>query len=112
MAAPASKADLLAAITTTSDKLVTDLSHVPLDRARESTLDGHAAGTCSASTSMRWVGLEATLELPRSNPPLQLDAPDAHVVKHVIVTLQQVQELPALQQGPSNTVKNVHSCLQ
>ncbi len=45
MAVPASKADLLAAITTTFDKLVTDLSHVPLDRARESTLDGHASGT-------------------------------------------------------------------
>lgn len=45
MAIPASKAGLLAAISTTFDKLMTDLSNVPIDRARESTLDGHASGT-------------------------------------------------------------------
>lgn len=45
MAVPASKADLLAAITTAFDKLMADLSKVPLNRARERTLDGHAAGT-------------------------------------------------------------------
>lgn len=45
MTVPASKADLLAAITGTFDKLMADLSNVPVDRARERTLDGHAAGT-------------------------------------------------------------------
>ena len=45
MAVPASKADLLAAISTTFGKLMQDLARVPPDRAREASLEGHAAGT-------------------------------------------------------------------
>jgi hypothetical protein len=45
MTVPASKAELLAAITTTFDALIADLSNVPAHRTRERSLDGHAAGT-------------------------------------------------------------------
>jgi hypothetical protein len=45
MAVPASRAELLAAIGTTFDKLTADLGQVPESRARESSLEGHAAGT-------------------------------------------------------------------
>lgn len=45
MAVPNSKAELLSAITTNFDRLMIDLSKVPVVRARECTLDGHAAGT-------------------------------------------------------------------
>ncbi|WP_374656413.1 ClbS/DfsB family four-helix bundle protein [Dongia sp.] len=45
MAVPTSKAELLAAITANFDKLLADLARVPEERARECTLDGHAAGT-------------------------------------------------------------------
>ena len=45
MAVATSRAELLAAIGTTFDWLLTDLSKVPAARARECTLDGHAAGT-------------------------------------------------------------------
>ena len=52
MAVPASKADLVAAIMTTFDKLMADLSNVPADRARERTLGGHAAGTTMSPTDL------------------------------------------------------------
>lgn len=52
MAVPASKTDLLAAITTTFDKLMADLSKVPLDRAHERTLDGHVAGTSMSPANL------------------------------------------------------------
>lgn len=45
MAVPTSKAELLAAITTTFDKLMAELARVPPDRAREATMRGHADGT-------------------------------------------------------------------
>lgn len=45
MAVPTSKAELLTSIKTTFDKLMSDLSRVPQDRARESTMSGHAKGT-------------------------------------------------------------------
>lgn len=45
MAIPTSKAALLAAIGTNFDKLLADLSEVPADRARERSLEGHAAGS-------------------------------------------------------------------
>lgn len=45
MAVPTSKAELLAAITTTFNRLVDDLAEVPPDRARETTMNGHVAGT-------------------------------------------------------------------
>lgn len=45
MAVPVSKTELLAAIGTTFDKLMADLGQVPESRARESSLEGHAAGT-------------------------------------------------------------------
>lgn len=45
MAVPASKADLLTAISTTFGKLMQDLARVPPDRAREASLEGQAAGT-------------------------------------------------------------------
>lgn len=45
MAIPTSKSELLAAIDTTFDKLIIDLSRVPNDRARECGLEGHAKGT-------------------------------------------------------------------
>ena len=45
MAVATSRAELLAAIGTTFDRLLADLANVPDDRARECTLDGHAAGT-------------------------------------------------------------------
>lgn len=45
MAVPASKAELLAATTTTFEKLMAELAKVPPDRARESTMKGHVDGT-------------------------------------------------------------------
>lgn len=45
MAVPASKAKLLAAIDLTFDRLMGDLARIPLERADEPTLQGHAAGT-------------------------------------------------------------------
>ena len=45
MAGPSSKAELLAAIATTCDRLTADLARVPTDRVREDSLVGHAAGT-------------------------------------------------------------------
>lgn len=45
MSVPASKSDLLAAISTTFDKLMLALEQVPQDLAREKSLEGHAAGT-------------------------------------------------------------------
>jgi hypothetical protein len=45
MAVPASKAELLAAITTTFNTLMSDLAKVAPDRAPEATLKGHVDGT-------------------------------------------------------------------
>ena len=45
MAVPVSKSELLAAIDKTFSQLGVDLDRVPLDRVRESTLEGHAKGT-------------------------------------------------------------------
>lgn len=45
MTIPADKDTLIDAIETTFAKLMADLSRVPEDRARERTMDGHAAGT-------------------------------------------------------------------
>ena len=45
MAIPTSKTELLAAIDTTFDRLLVDLSKVPPDRTRERSMDGHAAGS-------------------------------------------------------------------
>lgn len=45
MAIPASKAELLNAITISFDKLIKDLMRVPPDLAREATLEGHASQT-------------------------------------------------------------------
>jgi hypothetical protein len=45
VAVPASKAELLAAIDLTFDKLMVDLARTPLERVDETTLQGHAAGT-------------------------------------------------------------------
>lgn len=45
MAVPTSKEELLAAISLTFDRLYADLARVPVARAREASLEGHAAGT-------------------------------------------------------------------
>lgn len=45
MAVPTSKADLLAAIMTTFERLMADLAKVPPNWAREATMKGHADGT-------------------------------------------------------------------
>ncbi|WP_448663851.1 ClbS/DfsB family four-helix bundle protein [Sphingomonas sp. CJ20] len=45
MAVPTSKAELLAAITTTFERLMADLAKVQPNRAREATMKGHANGT-------------------------------------------------------------------
>lgn len=45
MAVPISKSELLAAISTTFEKLKLDLDRVPAHLAREASLEGHAAGT-------------------------------------------------------------------
>lgn len=45
MAVPISKPELLAAISTTFDKLIADLAQVPHARSRETSLTGHASGT-------------------------------------------------------------------
>ena len=45
MAVPTSKEQLLAAISLTFDRLYADLAWVPVARAREASLEGHAAGT-------------------------------------------------------------------
>ena len=45
MAVPTSKAELLAAITKTFNRLLDDLNEVPPDRARETTMSGHMRET-------------------------------------------------------------------
>ncbi|XLZ70993.1 ClbS/DfsB family four-helix bundle protein [Massilia sp. SR12] len=45
MTIPTSKAELLEAISTQFDRLITDLAKVPADRAREKTLEGHVAAS-------------------------------------------------------------------
>ena len=45
MAVPTSKAELLAAVTKTFNRLLDDLNKVPPERARETTLSGHLRGT-------------------------------------------------------------------
>jgi hypothetical protein len=45
MAVPVSKTELLAAISTTFDKLMKDLARVPQDLARQASLEGHVSGT-------------------------------------------------------------------
>lgn len=45
MTVPTSKAELLAAITTTFNRLMDDLVAVPPDRARDTTMNGHVDGT-------------------------------------------------------------------
>ena len=45
MAVPQTKQELLDAIRTTYQKLATDLASVPIERAKEATLEGHAQGT-------------------------------------------------------------------
>lgn len=45
MAVPASKSELLDAIDETYGKLAADLQRVPIERARDSTMPGHKAGT-------------------------------------------------------------------
>lgn len=45
MAIPTSKYELLEAIDSTFDKLMSDLERVPLDRTRFTSMDGHARGT-------------------------------------------------------------------
>jgi hypothetical protein len=45
VAVPTTKAELLAAITTTFDRLMVELAKVPVDRARDTTMDGHAEGS-------------------------------------------------------------------
>ena len=52
MAVPTSKAELLAAVTTNFDKLLADLARVPEERARECTLDGHAAGAAMSPADL------------------------------------------------------------
>lgn len=45
MAIPASKVELLQAISTNFDRLIADLAQVPIERAREATLAGHVAAS-------------------------------------------------------------------
>jgi len=45
MPVPTNKSELLSAINTTFDKLMTDLKRVPPARVKEKTLEGHAKGT-------------------------------------------------------------------
>lgn len=45
MAVPTNKAELLHAVTDGYEKLSLDLNRVPVDRAREQSMPGHAAGT-------------------------------------------------------------------
>lgn len=45
MAVPTSKAELLAAVAKTFNRLLDDLNTVPQDRARETTMSGHLRGT-------------------------------------------------------------------
>ena len=52
MAVPASRAELLAAITTTFEKLSRDLDLVPPERAREPGMPGHAAGTTMSACDL------------------------------------------------------------
>ncbi|WP_339776563.1 ClbS/DfsB family four-helix bundle protein [uncultured Thalassospira sp.] len=52
MAIPASREELLFAITTTFDRLMADLAKVPPSRAREATLKGHAAGTLMSPSDL------------------------------------------------------------
>lgn len=52
MAVPSSKADLLAAMTTTFGKLMADLAKVQPSRAREATMNGHADGTAMSPADL------------------------------------------------------------
>lgn len=52
MAVPASRAELLVAITTTFEKLSRDLDLVPPERAREPGMPGHAAGTAMSACDL------------------------------------------------------------
>ncbi|SDG66885.1 MULTISPECIES: ClbS/DfsB family four-helix bundle protein [unclassified Duganella] len=45
MAIPTSRVELLQAISTNFNRLIADLAQVPINRAREATLDGHAAAS-------------------------------------------------------------------
>lgn len=79
MAVPASKAQLLAAIATSSDRLMTDLARVPPSLAREATLPGHASGTMISPADLvayllGWNGL-VLLWLDRDDRGWQVDFP-------------------------------------
>ncbi len=52
MAVPSSKAELLAAMTTTFEKLMADLAKVQPIRAREATMNGHADGTAMSPADL------------------------------------------------------------
>jgi len=52
MAIPASKSELLDAISETFDKLIVDLLKVPKDRARECSLEGHVKGTTMSAADL------------------------------------------------------------
>ncbi len=52
MTVPTSKAELLAAITKTFDRLMNDLSKIPLDRTRETTMKGHVADTTMSPANL------------------------------------------------------------
>jgi hypothetical protein len=52
MAVPSSKAELLAAMTTTFENLMADLAKVQPNRAREATMNGHAGGTAMSPADL------------------------------------------------------------
>lgn len=52
MAAPTSKAELLGAISTTFNRLMSDLAEVPPDRAREATMNGHVDGSAMSPADL------------------------------------------------------------
>ena len=52
MSVPQNKQELLEAIRTTYQKLAADLSSVPPERAGETTLEGHAQGTCMSTADL------------------------------------------------------------
>lgn len=80
MAIPLSRTELLQALTSTFDKLIADLRKVPLERAREATLEGHAAGTTMSPADLvayllGWNALVLKW-LERDDQGLVVDFPD------------------------------------
>lgn len=122
MAVPTSQAELQKAISTTFDKLIADLAKVPIDRAREASMDGHAAGTLMSPADLvayllGW-NLLVLKWLDRDDQGLAVDFPEtgykwnelgrlAQQFYHDHRSLSYPQLLDALRQAKMRLVRNI-----